>query len=224
MTTIITVDGPSGVGKGTLCYALAQKLGFQLLDSGAIYRVCALASLNAHADIHNETEIAYIAKQLPLQFCLENGEVNVLLDGENVNQAIRTEKVAKIASQIAMFPAVREALLHCQQNFAKGKGLIADGRDMGTVVFPNAQIKFFLDASAEERAKRRVRQLQNRGINGNFGEVLSEIQARDLRDRNRSIAPLKPAEDAYLIDSTHLSIDEVIEKAMDFIAKKQNIG
>lgn len=220
MGTIITVDGPSGAGKGTLCYALAEKLGFALLDSGAIYRVTALAALKRHADLTNEDELAEIARHLDISFAPQNGEVNVLLGGINVSQLIRTQEVADAASKIAVFPKVRAALLQLQQDFGKHVGLIADGRDMGTVVFPQAQVKLFLDASAEERAKRRYKQLQNKGIDGNFAQILAEIKERDLRDRNRPVAPLKPAQDALLLDSTELSIDEVIAKALVYIQER----
>ena len=222
MNKIITVDGPSGAGKGTLCYALAEKLGFALLDSGAIYRVTALAALKRNADLTNETALADLARHLDIQFVPKNGEVNVLLGGMDVSHLIRTQEVADAASKVAVFPQVRAALLQLQQDFAKNDGLIADGRDMGTVVFPDAQVKLFLDASAEERAKRRYKQLQNKGINGNFEQILAEIKERDLRDRNRAVAPLKPADDAFLLDSTTLSIDEVIGQALDYI--QQRIG
>ena len=220
MNKIITVDGPSGAGKGTLCYALAEKLGFALLDSGAIYRVTALAALKRNADLTNETALADLARHLDIQFVPKNGEVNVLLGGMDVSHLIRTQEVADAASKVAIFPQVRAALLQLQQDFAKNDGLIADGRDMGTVVFPDAQVKLFLDASAEERAKRRYNQLQNKGINGNFAQILAEIKERDLRDRNRAVAPLKPADDAFLLDSTTLSIDEVICQALNYIQQR----
>ena len=223
MNKIITVDGPSGAGKGTLCYALAEKLGFALLDSGAIYRVTALAALKRHADLTNETELTDLARHLDIQFVPKNGEVNVLLGGMDVSHLIRTQEVADAASKVAVFPQVRAALLQLQQDFAKNDGLIADGRDMGTVVFPDAQVKLFLDASAEERAKRRYNQLQNKGINGNFAQILAEIKERDLRDRNRAVAPLKPADDAFLLDSTTLSIDEVICQALSYIQQRIDI-
>ena len=224
MGMIITVDGPSGAGKGTLCYALTEKLGFALLDSGAIYRVTALAALKRAVDLSDEFQLAELARNLNIEFLPVDGEVNIMLDGMNVSSLIRTQEVAEAASKIAVFPQVRAALLQLQQDFAKNEGLIADGRDMGTVVFPNAQVKLFLDASAEERAKRRYKQLQNKGINGNFAQILAEIQERDFRDRNREVAPLKPADDALLLDSTTLSIDEVIAQALDYIQQKVSIS
>ncbi|MFZ7308267.1 (d)CMP kinase [Avibacterium avium] len=217
---VITVDGPSGAGKGTLCYALAQKLGFALLDSGAIYRVTALAALKKQVPLDDEAALANLARHLDVEFLPEDNEVKIILEGEDVSRQIRTQEVAEAASKVAVFPQVRAALLQLQQSFANEKGLIADGRDMGTVVFPDAQVKLFLDASAEERAKRRYKQLQTKGINGNFAQILAEIEERDFRDRNRSIAPLKPAEDALLLDSTELSIEEVIAQALDYIRQK----
>ena len=224
MGTIITVDGPSGAGKGTLCYALAEKLGYALLDSGAIYRVTSLAALQRKTDLTNESALAELARHLDIQFIPQNGEVNILLAGMNVSHLIRTQEVADAASKVAVFPEVRSALLQLQQDFAKNDGLIADGRDMGTVVFPNAQVKLFLDASAEERAKRRYKQLQNKGINGNFEQILAEIKERDFRDRNREVAPLKPAYDALLLDSTTLSIGEVIDQALAYIQEKVSVS
>ncbi|TCP91209.1 cytidylate kinase [Cricetibacter osteomyelitidis] len=224
MSVIITVDGPSGAGKGTLCYALAEKLGFELLDSGAIYRVTGLAALKHGVALDDEETLAEIASKLDLQFVPRNGEVQVLLNGEDVSKQIRTQETANAASKVAVFPLVRTALLQRQRDFAGEKGLIADGRDMGTVVFPEAQVKLFLDASAEERAKRRYKQLQEKGIDGNFDGILAEIKERDFRDRNRAVAPLKPADDALLLDSTALGIAEVIEKALNFIHNKLDLG
>ncbi|MFZ7260034.1 (d)CMP kinase [Avibacterium avium] len=218
---VITVDGPSGAGKGTLCYALAQKLGFALLDSGAIYRVTALAALKKQVPLDDEAALAHFARHLDVEFLPEDNEVKIILEGEDVSRQIRTQEVADAASsKVAILPQVRAALLQLQQSFANEKGLIADGRDMGTVVFPDAQVKLFLDASAEERAKRRYKQLQTKGISGNFAQILAEIEERDFRDRNRPIAPLKPAEDALLLDSTELSIEEVIAQALDYIRQK----
>ncbi|QLB42613.1 (d)CMP kinase [Mannheimia pernigra] len=216
---VITVDGPSGAGKGTLCHALAEKLGFDFLDSGALYRITALDAEKKNVSLDDETTLAEIARNLDIQFLPENGEIKVILEGENVGDQIRTAQAGQNASKIAAFPLVREALLARQRAFSTEKGLIADGRDMGTVVFPDAKIKLFLDASAEERTKRRVKQLQEKGFNANFDEILAEIKERDLRDRNRAVAPLVPAKDALLLDSTHLSIDDVIKQALYHIAQ-----
>ncbi|WGE43012.1 (d)CMP kinase [Actinobacillus equuli subsp. haemolyticus] len=220
---IITVDGPSGAGKGTLCHALAEKLGFDFLDSGAIYRITALAALKAGIALDDEERIAEVGRHLNVKFIPENGEIKVILDGENVGDQIRTAEAGQNASKVAVFPKVREALLQRQRDFSSPNGLIADGRDMGTVVFPEAQVKLFLDASAEERTKRRVKQLQEKGFNANFEEILAEIKERDFRDRNRPVAPLVPAKDALLLDSTTLSIEEVIAQALEHIAKFRTI-
>ena len=217
---VITVDGPSGAGKGTLCHALADKLGFDFLDSGAIYRILALAALKQQIDFEDATALAELGRRLEVKFVPQGNEVQVILDGENVGDQIRTAQAGQNASKIAIYPKVREALLQRQRDFSSEKGLIADGRDMGTIVFPHAQIKFFLDASAEERTKRRVKQLQEKGFNANFDEILAEIKERDFRDRNRPIAPLVPAKDAVILDSTHLSIEDVIQQALEHIAQK----
>ncbi|HDV7227298.1 TPA: (d)CMP kinase [Mannheimia haemolytica] len=216
---VITVDGPSGAGKGTLCHALAEKLGFDFLDSGALYRITALSAIKKEVPLDDEEKLAEVGRNLDIQFLPENGEIQVILEGENVGDLIRTAEAGQNASKVAAFPLVREALLERQRAFSSEKGLIADGRDMGTVVFPDAQIKLFLDASAEERTKRRVKQLQEKGFNANFDEILAEIKERDFRDRNRSVAPLVPAKDALLLDSTHLSIEDVINQALNHIAQ-----
>ncbi|WGE92087.1 (d)CMP kinase [Actinobacillus genomosp. 1] len=216
---IITVDGPSGAGKGTLCHALAEKLGFDFLDSGAIYRITALAAVKSGTALDDEDSLAEIGRNLDVKFIPKDGEVNVILNGENVGDQIRTAEAGQNASKVAVFPKVREALLQRQRDFSSDRGLIADGRDMGTVVFPDAQVKLFLDASAEERTKRRVKQLQEKGFNANFDEILAEIKERDYRDRNRAVAPLVPAKDALLLDSTDLSINEVIEQALNHISQ-----
>ena len=220
MSYIITVDGPSGAGKGTLCHALAEKLKADFLDSGAIYRITALAAVKKGISLDDEVALAQLGRQLDIRFEPKNGEVNVILDGENVGDQIRTAEAGQNASKVAALPQVRAALLQRQRDFASANGLVADGRDMGTVVFPNAQVKLFLDASAEERTKRRVKQLQEKGFNANFDDILAEIKERDFRDRNREVAPLVPAADALLLDSTHLSIDEVIAQAWAYISSK----
>lgn len=211
---VITIDGPSGAGKGTLCKALAEALQWHLLDSGAIYRVLALAALHHQVAIDSEEALVPLAAHLDVRFEVEQGQLTVVLEGEDVSQAIRNETVGNTASQIAAFPRVREALLRRQRAFRAAPGLIADGRDMGTVVFPDAPVKIFLDASSEERAHRRMRQLQEKGFSVSFERLLSEIKERDDRDRDRTVAPLVPAADALVLDSTRLTIDEVIAKAL----------
>ncbi|MCG9682800.1 (d)CMP kinase [Vibrio sp. Isolate23] len=219
-TPVVTVDGPSGAGKGTLCMLLAKKLGFHLLDSGAIYRVLALAAIHHGVDLDSEDALVPIATHLDVQFIAEGDLVKVILEGEDVSGELRKEETGMAASKVAALPRVREALLRRQRAFVEGSGLVADGRDMGTVVFPKAEVKIFLDASAEERANRRLKQLQGKGLDVKFDDLLSEIQERDDRDRNRPVAPLRPAEDALLLDSTSMSIDEVVEKALQYIESK----
>ncbi|MGR5235757.1 (d)CMP kinase [Vibrio alfacsensis] len=219
-TPVVTVDGPSGAGKGTLCMLLAKKLGFQLLDSGAIYRVLALAAIHHGVDTESEDALVPLATHLDVQFVAEGDLVKVILEGEDVSGELRKEETGMAASKVAALPRVREALLRRQRAFEAAPGLVADGRDMGTVVFQNAQAKIFLDASAEERANRRLKQLQDKGLDVKFADLLSEIQERDDRDRNRPVAPLRPAEDALVLDSTSMTIDEVVEKALQYIESK----
>lgn len=190
MAPVMTIDGPSGAGKGTLCQLLAEKLGWHLLDSGAIYRVLALAALHHDVELDAEAALVPLAANLDVQFQVDAEQVKVVLEGEDVSRTIRTEEVGNAASKIAAFPRVREALLRRQRAFRQAPGLIADGRDMGTVVFPEAEVKIFLDASAEERAQRRYKQLQDKGFDVNFERLLTEIRERDDRDRNRAVAPL----------------------------------
>ena len=217
---VITIDGPGGAGKGTLCKAMAEALGWHLLDSGAIYRVLALAALHHHVDVESEEALVPLAAHLDVRFISTDGTLEVILEGEDVSAAIRTQEVANTASKVAAFPRVREALLRRQRAFRELPGLIADGRDMGTVVFPDAPVKIFLDASAQERAHRRMLQLQEKGFSVNFERLLSEIKERDDRDRNRSVAPLVPAADALVLDSTELNIEQVIEKALHYAREK----
>ncbi len=223
--SVITIDGPSGAGKGTIARLLADKLGWQLLDSGAIYRVLALAAIHHNVALDNEEALTPLAGHLDVRFVsdAESDVIKVILEGEDVTREIRTEKVANSASKVAAFPRVREALLRRQRAFLSSAGLIADGRDMGTIVFPHAAVKFFLTASAEERAQRRFNQLQEKGFDANIHSLLSEISERDDRDRNRSVAPLIPADDALTIDSTGLSIDEVLAKVVKHAAQTIDI-
>ncbi|MCJ2375428.1 (d)CMP kinase [Vibrio sp. ZSDZ34] len=216
-TPVITVDGPSGAGKGTLCMLLANQLGYHLLDSGAIYRVLALAAIHHGVDLESEDALVPIAMHLDVQFVADGDLVKVILEGEDVSGELRKEQTGNIASKVAALPRVREALLRRQRAFNEAPGLVADGRDMGTVVFPEAEVKIFLDASADERAQRRYKQLQLKGLDVNFDDLLSEIEERDYRDRNRAVAPLRPAEDALVLDSTSLTIEQVVEKALHYI-------
>ncbi|HEY5715441.1 MAG TPA: (d)CMP kinase [Psychromonas sp.] len=220
---LVTIDGPSGSGKGTVCHILAAKLQWHLLDSGALYRILAFAALQQKVSLDDEKSLADLALNLDVSF-QSNGEgVDTLLAGENVGDKLRTEIVAQAASQVASLQVVRDALLARQKAFNQAPGLIADGRDMGTVVFPDAPVKIFLDASAEERATRRFNQLQSKGFNVSIAQILSEIKERDFRDRNRPVAPLKPAEDALVIDSTFLTIDQVVNQILELMKLKLNL-
>ncbi|MDV7103936.1 (d)CMP kinase [Vibrio sp. TH_r3] len=219
-TPVVTVDGPSGAGKGTLCMLLAKKLGFNLLDSGAIYRVLALAAIHHGVDTESEEALVPLATHLDVQFIADGDLVKVILEGEDVSSELRKEETGTAASKVAALPRVREALLRRQRSFSSEDGLVADGRDMGTVVFPNAEVKIFLDATAEERATRRLKQLQDKGLSVKFDHLLREIQERDDRDRNRAVAPLRPADDALVLDSTSLSIEEVVAQALEYIESK----
>lgn len=213
---LITVDGPSGSGKGTLCKLLAEKLGWNLLDSGALYRLVGLAAKHHGVAVDDVDALVVLAAHLDVQFVAEKDkDLIIILEGEEVTNAIRTEEVGSLASKVAAIPAVREALLERQRAFAEAPGLIADGRDMGTVVFPNAPLKIYLDASAEERAHRRYNQLISKGANASLQTILEDIQARDARDMNRAVAPLKPASDAVILDSTQLSIDDVLAAVLE---------
>lgn len=208
---VITLDGPSGTGKGTVCHMLAEHLGWHFLDSGAIYRVLAYAARKRDIDFGDEEKLVALACALDLRFVL--GGV-VLLDGEDVSDAIRAERCGQDASKIATIPAIRAALLARQRAFATLPGLVTDGRDMGTVVFPNAVLKIYLYASAEERAKRRYLQLKNEGKDVILENVIAELAERDVRDIERSHSPLRPAEDAIQIDTTGLTIVQVFESVL----------
>lgn len=216
---ILTIDGPSGVGKGTVARVMAQKLGWHLLDSGAIYRAFALSVDAIGVDVRDEKALEKIAHTLDLEFKTEQDSelVSVFLKGKDISKTLRTEQIGEMASKVASISVVRSALLKRQQAFAQTPGLVADGRDMGTVVFAQAPFKVFLTANAQARAQRRLRQLQNQGSTGIISKILADVVARDARDSSRKNSPLKPAKDALIIDTTELSIDEVIAQVSTLV-------
>lgn len=212
---VITIDGPSGSGKGTLSQMLARHLGYHLLDSGALYRLVALAAIKEGVNLLDEGRVSLVATRLNVVFNLDNdSSAQILLDGAEVTQLIRQESVGMGASQVAAYPEVRAALLERQRKFALPPGLIADGRDMGTTVFPDAHIKLFLTASAEARAERRYKQLSAKGVTVDMSALVRDIKERDERDSNRTVSPLRPAEDAIIIDSTAMTIEEVFARML----------
>ncbi len=219
MIPVVTIDGPSGAGKGTISQAIAKQLGWHFLDSGAMYRLCGLACIKAGIAFEDEEKVADTAQHLDIDFRIAEGGLETWLAGEEVSAELRTEETGTAASFVAPIPAVREALKIRQRAFARAPGLIADGRDMGTVVFENAPLKVYLTASAEERADRRFKQLQESGETVTLAAVLKDIQLRDERDMNRAVAPLKPADDAITIDSTDMSIEAVFEAILALIEK-----
>jgi CMP/dCMP kinase len=226
LAPVICIDGPSGSGKGTVASLVARKLGWCLLDSGALYRLLAFAATNHGVDLTNEEALKLLAAHLDVQFVAagEGHGQQIILEGEDVTEAIRNERVGAGASQVAALPAVREALLQRQQAFREVPGLVADGRDMGTVVFPDAPLKIFLTASADERARRRYLQLKAKGDDVSLSSLLEEIRARDERDTQRAVAPLKPAADAIQLDSTELSIEQVLERILSEVALRDIAG
>jgi cytidylate kinase len=221
---VICLDGPSGVGKGTICLAIAKKLGWHILDSGSLYRITALQVSRRFPDLDvssvKDSQLAEIANNLAVTYSEENFELVILLDGENVTQLIRNEDIGDKASKIAAIPAVREALLARQRAFLHPPGLIADGRDMGTVVFPDAALKIYLTATPEERAQRRYKQLKDKEIDVNLADLVEELRQRDERDMNRQAAPLKPASDAVIIDTTKLNIEQVTDEVMYWVEQR----
>jgi len=217
---VIAIDGPSGSGKGTLAVRVAERLSFHLLDSGALYRLTAYAALRDSVGDDDEAALAALVARLAIKFHGAGDAVRVLLDGEDVTRAIRDEACGMAASRIAGLSAVRGALLALQRNFRRAPGLVADGRDMGTVVFPDAVIKIFLTASAQERAQRRYKQLKDKGFDVNLRALLEEIEARDQRDTQRTVAPLTAADDAIVIDSTALSIEQVQDRVLELAAQR----
>lgn len=226
LPVVITIDGPSGSGKGTVAGMLATKLQWQLLDSGALYRVLALAADKHAVPLDHEDALEVLAVGLDVEFAVdvESNSQRILLENQDVTDEIRNETVGAHASQIAALPGVRAGLLRRQHEFRQAPGLIADGRDMGTVVFTDAPLKVFLTASAEERARRRYLQLKDKGETVTLTSLLEEIRARDERDTNRSIAPLKPADDAIILDSTTMTIEQVLERILSEVAVRSLAG
>lgn len=212
---VITIDGPSGSGKGTVARLIATRLGWHLLDSGALYRVLGLYAQRQGVALDDEERLGLLARELPVTFVVDaNMDQRILLAGEDVSLAIRTEEAGSAASQVAALPVVRAGLLERQREFRQPPGLVADGRDMGTVVFSDAPVKIFLVASVEERARRRHKQLIEQGLDGNLLTLLRDIAERDRRDATRAVAPLKPADDAVTVDSTGLGIEAVVERVL----------
>ncbi len=220
-TPVITIDGPSGSGKGTVARRIADALGWHLLDSGALYRLVGYAGQQQGIDPSDEAGFARVARELDVRFGADaSGEEQIWLAGQEVSRAIRTERAGESASRVAAIPAVRAALVDRQHAFAMAPGLVADGRDMGTVIFPGAALKIFLTASADERARRRHKQLKDKGLDANLAALSLEIAERDRRDANRPIAPLKPADDAVIVDSTAMSIEQVVARVLELAAAR----
>ncbi len=218
---VICIDGPSGSGKGTVCEQVARRLAFHLLDSGALYRLTALAAMRANVPVDDEAGVAAVARDLHSEFePAPEGGLRIWLNGDNVTAVIRTEEVGMNASRVAASAPVREALLERQRAFRRPPGLVADGRDMGTIVFPSAEVKVFLTASAEERARRRHKQLKEKGIGVNLRGLLEDIEARDRRDSSRAAAPLVPAVDAVRVDSTGLTVEDVTERVLGLVRER----
>jgi len=214
---VVTVDGPSGSGKGTISRRLAEQLGWHYLDSGALYRLVGVAAAWAQLDFNDVSALADLATRLDVRFAPGAGVERVYLDGTEVAAELRTERAGEAASRVAAIPAVRTALLQRQRDFARPPGLVADGRDMGTIVFPDAVLKVFLTASAEERAMRRHKQLKEKGIDVSLPDLSWDIAQRDARDANRTVAPLRPAPDARVIDSTSLAPKEVVARILEWL-------
>lgn len=216
---VIAIDGPSGSGKGAVASAVAERLGFAMLDSGALYRVLGIAAHRAGVDFDDPAALEQLAADMDIEFG-RSGPDSVWLNGEDISLAIRTDMGSQLASRVGAIPAARRALHDRQLAFRKPPGLVADGRDMGTVVFPDAVLKIFLTASVEERAQRRYKQLIGKGIDAILPDLLRDLKERDERDSQRPVSPLKPAEDAIVLDTTDMSLTQVIDKVMNLVHER----
>lgn len=217
LAPVLTIDGPSGAGKGTISRIIARRMGWHYLDSGALYRAVGVAASWADIDTSDASALVRCTFDTHVQFVEQGDAMRVMVNGTDATDELRLETTGALASAIAAIPEVRAALKERQRAFREMPGLVADGRDMGTVIFPDASYKVFLTASAEERAERRHKQLKDKGVSVNFDDLLREIMARDARDAQRTVAPLKPADDAVLIDTTGIGIDDVVARVMDLL-------
>ena len=220
---VICLDGPSGVGKGTACLAVAKQLGWHILDSGSLYRITALQVARSfpgnEVNSLNNMQLTNIINNLKISYVEKDNQLMILLANEDISETIRAEEIGEKASQIAVIPAVRAALLDRQRDFLQAPGLVADGRDMGTVVFPDSPLKFYLTATPEERAQRRYKQLKEKGIDVNLSSLVEDLRQRDERDMNRDAAPLKPASDAIIIDTSSLNVEQVTNEVMQRVVQ-----
>jgi len=223
---VVTVDGPSGSGKGTIAQILAGRLGWHYLDSGALYRVLGLIAIRRGVALNNEPALCRLAEEIRIEFVPQHDGMpaHVSVDGQDVSRDLRTEDTGELASKVAILPDVRASLLQKQRNFRKFPGLLTDGRDMGTTVFPDAQVKIFLTASAEVRAQRRYKQLKEKGFDASLSSILGEIRHRDQRDTERTVSPLRPAEDAWVLDASTLTIDQVVAEVSQRIVSRLGTG
>jgi cytidylate kinase len=219
---VVTIDGPSGAGKGAVSARVAKALSWHVLDSGAVYRSVALAALEASLDLSDEQALIALCADLALSFKPGMDGIEVSLDGRALGDALRAEAVGQASSRVAAVPAVRKALLGLQRRYRRMPGLVADGRDMGTVVFPDADVKIYLDASVEERARRRFKQLKENGKDVTLDRLMSDLELRDRRDRERDVSPTVPAADAYVVDSTSMTLDDVVQNVLDVVGQKMS--
>ncbi|HIT70465.1 MAG TPA: (d)CMP kinase [Candidatus Scatovivens faecipullorum] len=222
MSFIVAIDGPAGSGKGTITKLVGKKMNLENIDTGAMYRCVSLDMIRKNIKLNEIDKIESLLKTINIKLKKDNGIDKFYLNGEDVTKLIRTKEVNEIVSQVSHILIVREAMVNFQRNIARDLNIIMEGRDIGTNVFPNADVKIYLDASAEERARRRVRQNEEAGISSNYEEILENIKFRDNNDKTSKVAPLKQAEDAIYVDTTNMNIEEVVEKIINIIEKKKN--